>query len=88
MEIKNTSVTPQDLIQAYLLNQLDPIIPFKWLDGYTSPIDKLGQVNGLSWIDSTQINKILQSLETQRLILAPETMRQEYNSYNIQIIFL
>lgn len=34
-------VTLKNLVQTYLLYQLDTIIPFKWLDSHTSPIDKL-----------------------------------------------
>lgn len=32
----------KNLIQTYLLYQLDSIVPFRWLDGNTSPIDQLG----------------------------------------------
>lgn len=64
---------------AYLINKLDSIVSLQRLDCHSSSIDKLGQVYGLGWVDSSQINQVLQSFQRQRLVLRPATKSEQTN---------
>lgn len=50
---------------THLLHKIDAIVSLQWLDGDSSAVDQLGQINGLGGVHSTQINEILQSAQSQ-----------------------
>lgn len=55
----------------YLLNQLDAVVPLERLDGHSSAIDQLCQVDGLAGVHPSQIHQVLQALQRQGLVLRP-----------------
>lgn len=57
---------------AYLLHQLDPVIPLEGLHCHTPGVSELSQVNRLRGVNSAQVNQVLQPLQTQRLVLTSE----------------
>jgi hypothetical protein len=58
----------------YLANKLNTIVPLLWLDGHSPAINQLSQVNGMSGVNPTQVNQILQPVQGQGLVLSPPTV--------------
>jgi len=69
---ENSRLYTARVLYAYLLHQLDTIIPLERLHRDTSGVSELRQVNRLLGVNSAQINQVLQPLKAERLILASE----------------
>lgn len=61
----------------YLIDQLDSIVPLQRLDSHSSGIDELGQVYGLGWVHSAQIDQILKPFQSKRLVLGTPTGKEK-----------
>lgn len=88
---------PEELsvLCAYLLHQVDTVIPLERLHCHPSGVSELSQVNRLSGVHSAQIDQVLQPLETQRLVLTSEagerdkknqTQTKQSEIYNTEVL--